>query len=208
MPVEAQSTAPMRRQTRIVRSRCAIRSSEYRYNVRNHRPRCTLMSTEEFENAQGPETNGSVNWARAVYERVREFGALLLGCEAERVGSQPQRRGDDAKQRVGLSLALGHNRLVPTGYRKAPAACAPGLSVSCVAGEVRRFQSSSPNATLVGTFACSVPSVKRSVRALADHAGRVVRPPLADRHRAEDHDPADAGPAGQIFFLTTAATSR
>lgn len=95
----------------------------------------------------GSETNGAVNWARAVYERVREFGPLLLGAGAERVPSLPQRRADGAKQRVGLSGALGHNPLTPTGYRKAPAACAPGLSVNWIGGEVRRFQSSSPSWT-------------------------------------------------------------
>ena len=90
------------------------------------------------------ETNGSVNWATAVYERVREFGPLLLGAGAERVRSLPQRRGDGAKQRVGLSFTFGHNPLVPTGYEKAQAAHAPGLSVNWIGGEVRRFQSSSP----------------------------------------------------------------
>jgi hypothetical protein len=169
---------------------------------------CHTPLADEFEITVGPSANGSVNWTTAVYERVREFGALHLGAGAERVPSLPRRGGHGAKQRVGVSFTFGHNPLVPTGYEKAPAALAPGLPVNWIGGVVRRFQSSSPKATLVGTFACPVPSVKRSVRALADQARRVVRRPLADRHRAEDHDPADAGPAGQIFFLTTAATSR
>ncbi len=103
---------------------------------------------DELEIAVGSETDGAVNWTTAVYERIREFGPLLSGGGAERVPSLSQRRAHGAKQRVGLSFAFGHNPLVPTGYRKAPMAYAPGLSVNWIGGEARRFQSSSPGATL------------------------------------------------------------
>ena len=106
---------------------------------------CRPPVADEFEIAAGSGANGSVNWATAVYERVREFGALLLGAGAERVPSLSPRRADIAKQRVGLPGALDHNPLVPTDYRKAPAALAPGLSVNWIGGVVRRFQSSSPS---------------------------------------------------------------
>jgi len=36
-----------------------------------------LLTRREYEMAAGSETNGPVDWARAVYERVREFGLLL-----------------------------------------------------------------------------------------------------------------------------------
>jgi hypothetical protein len=93
------------------------------------------------------ETNGPVNWAMTLYERIGEFGALPLGAEEGRVHSLSQRFGDGVEQRVGLSFALAHNPLVPKDYRKAPAAFAPGLSVNWIGGEVRRFQSSSPGRT-------------------------------------------------------------
>ena len=47
-----------------------------------------------FENTHGPGAYAAVNWARAVYERVREFGVLLSACGAERVGSRDQRSGN------------------------------------------------------------------------------------------------------------------
>ena len=37
--------------------------------------------SNEFEITDGSETNGSVNWARAIYERVREFRTLLPAGE-------------------------------------------------------------------------------------------------------------------------------
>lgn len=91
---------------------------------------CRAPLPDEFEITEGSETNGAVNWTRAVYQRVREFGVLLVGCEAERVRSQPRHRADGAKQRVGLSGAIDHNPLVSMGYRKAPLAFAAGLSVN------------------------------------------------------------------------------
>ena len=122
---------------------------------------CRDPFADEFEIAQGSETNGSVNWTTAVYERVGEFGALLLGAGAERVRSLPQRLGDGAKQRVGLSFAVGHNPLAPTAYRKAPAACAPGLSVNYFGGEIPRWSLSSPTWTRTKNLAVNSRSLYR-----------------------------------------------
>jgi hypothetical protein len=38
-----------------------------------------LLTRREFEMAVGSETYGSVNWTRAVYQRVREFVQLFDG---------------------------------------------------------------------------------------------------------------------------------
>lgn len=158
--------------------------------------------------ALGSGTNDPVNHWRAVHQRVREFRRLLSGSGREHIRSQPGPAFAVSEQRIRPTRRDRRNPLESTENANArPDACT-GARVNRMVRGPSEIKNGSPKATLVGTFACSVPSVKRSVRALADHARRVVRPPLADRHRAEDHDPADAGPAGQIFFLTTAATSR
>ncbi len=59
-----------------------------------------LLTRRRFEITHGPGANGSVNHWRAVQQRVREFGPLLLGCGAERVGSWPRVGRGGLKQRA------------------------------------------------------------------------------------------------------------
>lgn len=68
--------------------------------VRRERTRVAKACQPEFEFTLGSETNGSVNWTPAVYERVREFGPLLSAGGRERVRLPPQRGGGGLKQRA------------------------------------------------------------------------------------------------------------